>query len=287
MGTVRVMFDVYSSCRRVDRGDLSLAVADHGPEDGIPVLLLHGFPDSARLWRHQVPALTGAGYRVLAPDLRGFGRSDPVTPDACGMGELVADAVAVLDEAGIDRAHVVGHDWGSAIAWAIALSAPKRLRSVTALSVGHPTSFRSAGAAQLEKSWYMLFFQFEGIAEAAVAADDWKWLRLWSRSCGEADSWIADLSRPGRLASALAIYRANSRPETYVAPPKHYPLIELPVMGVWSSNDLALTERQMVGSGEHVAGEWRYERIEGAGHWIPVEAPDALNALLLDWLAGK
>ena len=101
----------------------------------------------------------------------------------------------------------------------------------------------------------------------------------------EAEAWIADLSRPGALEAALNIYRANSRPETYVAPPPEYPPIDLPVMGVWSSKDRALVEEQMVQSERHVAGPWRYERLEGVGHWIPLEAPELLNPLLLGWLA--
>lgn len=282
------MFDVYSSCRQVLSDGIMVNVADHGPTDGEAVLMLHGFPDSARLWRSQVPALVEAGYRVLAPDLRGFGRSQiDVSVPQCGMASLCADALAVLDDAGVDRAHVVGHDWGAAVSWMLALSAPDRFRSLTALSVGHPSAFQRAGVAQREKSWYMLLFQFEGVAETALSADDWRWLRRWGAGCGEADNWIADLSRPGALEAALAIYRANSRPESFIAPPRDHPPVEVPVMGVWSTEDPALTERQMVESERYVSGPWRYERLEGVGHWIPVEAPEELNALLLDWLGRQ
>ncbi|HLV90408.1 MAG TPA: alpha/beta fold hydrolase, partial [Acidimicrobiia bacterium] len=168
------MFDVYTSCRRVDSGGVSLNVADHGPPDGEPVLMLHGFPDSARLWRNQIPALVEAGYRVIAPDLRGFGRSDlSVTARQCGMRAMVGDVITVLSDAGVESAHVVGHDWGAAISWAAALSVPDRVRSLTALSVGHPSAFQAAGLAQREKSWYMLLFQFEGLAEKWLSDNDW------------------------------------------------------------------------------------------------------------------
>ena len=278
------MFDVYTSCRRVDSGGVSLNVADHGPPDGEPVLMLHGFPDSARLWRNQIPALVEAGYRVIAPDLRGFGRSDlSVTARQCGMRAMVGDVITVLSDAGVESAHVVGHDWGAAISWAAALSVPDRVRSLTALSVGHPSAFQAAGLAQREKSWYMLLFQFEGLAEKWLSDNDWVWLRRWT-GCDEVENWIEDLSRPGALEAALAIYRANSRPETFLSPPPEYPPLEMPVMGIWSSGDRALTERQMVESQKQVAGRWRYERIDDVGHWIPVEAPETLNALLLDWL---
>ena len=285
-GSVRPMFDVYASGRQVLSDGIAINVADHGPEDGDPVLMLHGFPDSARLWRRQIPDLVAAGYRVLAPDLRGFGRSElEVSVPQCGMGSLCGDALAVLDASGVDRAHVVGHDWGAAVSWALALSAPQRVRSLTALSVGHPAAFQAAGVAQREKSWYMLFFQFEGVAEKWLSADDWAGLRRWTGS-EEVENWIADLSRPGALEAALNIYRANTRPETFLAPPPDYPPIDLPVMGVWSTKDRALVESQMADSGRHVAGPWRYERIEGAGHWIPLEAPDRFNPLLLEWLAA-
>lgn len=286
-GSVRPMFDVYAASRPVRSDGVTINVTEHGPPDGETVLLLHGFPDSARLWRNQIPVLAEAGYRVLAHDLRGFGKSDiEVSVPQCGMGSMCGDALAVLDDAGVETAHVVGHDWGAAVAWALALGAPDRVRSLTALSVGHPSAFQAAGLTQREKSWYMLFFQFEGVAERWLSADDWSGLRRWSGS-EEAEHWISDLSRPGALEAALNIYRANSRPETFLAPPREYPPLRMPVMGVWSSKDRALTERQMLDSAQMVAGPWRYERIEEVGHWIPVEAPDRLNALLLDWLAQQ
>jgi pimeloyl-ACP methyl ester carboxylesterase len=102
----------------------------------------------------------------------------------------------------------------------------------------------------------------------------------------EIDTWIADLSRPGALTAAINIYRANINPETWITPPRDYPKVRVPTMGVWSTRDLALTEEQMTASGDYVAAEWRYERIEGASHWIPLDAPEDLNGLLLDWLGS-
>src|SRR5690606_21583445 len=137
------------------------------------VLLLHGWPDTRHLWRGVVPALHAAGYRTIAPDLRGFGDSDKPEPvEAYGLLQLAGDALAVLDHVGAEQAHVVGHDWGAALAWALAAFAPERVASLAALSVGHPVAFREAGFPQREKSWYMLLFQFEGVAEQWLAADD-------------------------------------------------------------------------------------------------------------------
>lgn len=281
-----MVFDVYSTARSVQRGDIAISYADHGPEDGTPVLLIHGFPDSARLWRHQVPVLTAAGYRALVPDLRGFGRSSrPEDVDAYGMADISTDMLAVLDDAHVDRAHFVGHDWGAGVAWYCAIRHADRVRSLVALSVGHPAAFREAGLRQLEKSWYALLFQFEGVAEEWLSGNDWAMLRKWAGSGPESTHWIEDLSRPGALTAALGIYRANMGPERLVGGPLKLPPVNIPVMGVWSSGDMALTERQMTGSAGHVAGEWRYERIDDVSHWIPLEAPDRFSEVLLDWLA--
>src|SRR6185436_6933086 len=139
----------------IDRDGVTISFDDTG--DGTPVVLLHGWPDERGLWRHQVPALAAAGYRVIAPDLRGFGASSkPTDVAAYAMDRIIGDVVGVLDALGIDSAHLVGHDWGAAIAWYTATFAPDRVRSLTAISVGHPASFRAVGLPQREKSWYML-----------------------------------------------------------------------------------------------------------------------------------
>jgi pimeloyl-ACP methyl ester carboxylesterase len=248
------------------------------------VLLLHGWPDSHRLWRHQVPALTAAGFRAIAPDLRGFGASDrPEDIAAYGLAHILGDVVGVLDHLGIERAHVVGHDWGAAVAWALGALVPDRVDHLAALSVGHPAAFRAAGFPQREKSWYMLLFQFEGVAERWLSDDDYANFRAWSRH-PDADAVIAELSRPGALTASLNWYRANLPPAALVEPALEVPPVARPTMGIWSKDDMALVEENGTGSAAHVTAEWRYERIDGAGHWIPLEAPDELTALLLDFI---
>jgi pimeloyl-ACP methyl ester carboxylesterase len=281
------MFDVYEGCRTVVNEGVSLTVTEHGPSDGVPVLMVHGFPDSARLWRHQIPALTDAGYRVIAPDLRGYGRSDkPQEVSACGIDIIARDMVAILDDAGVDQAHYVGHDWGSALGWYFATIHPDRVRSLVALSAGHAGGFNAAGVIQREKTWYMLYFLIDGLAEKRLPADDWYWFRTWMGGYPELETWIEDLSRPGALTAALNIYRANINPETWITPPRDYPKVRVPTLGVWSTRDLALTEKQMTASADYVDAEWRYEKLEGASHWIPLDAPQELNRLLLDWLGS-
>jgi pimeloyl-ACP methyl ester carboxylesterase len=158
---------------------------------GRPVVLLHGFPGSARLWRHQVPALAEAGFQVIVPDLRGYGRSDkPQAIEAYSLPLLAADVQAILAQQEIARAHMVGHDWGAALAWALASLAPGNVDHLVALSVGNPVTFLRA-LEQRQKSWYMLLFQFPGIAEHWLTADNWANFRTRARH-PDTDQVIAD-----------------------------------------------------------------------------------------------
>jgi pimeloyl-ACP methyl ester carboxylesterase len=263
---------------------VQLAVLDEGA--GSPVLLLHGFPDSARLWRHQIAALTGAGMRAIAPDLRGFGASEkPAEVGAYRVGRSVADMVALLDALDIERVRVVGHDWGASVAWALAAFVPDRVERLVVMSVGHPALRGSRTIAQRQLSWYMLLFQFEGVAEELLMRDDWRLAREWAASHPDLDERLAALAEPGALTAGLGWYRANMHPARELDPPRAVPPVQMPTLGLWSDGDAFLTEEQMVRSREHVAGTWRYERIEGAGHWMQLDAPDRVNALLLEFLA--
>ena len=251
--------------------------------EGRPVVLLHGFPDSGRLWRHQVPALAGAGFQVIVPDLRGYGRSDkPGEVDAYSIPVLAGDVLGVLADLGIGKAHVVGHDWGAALAWALASFAPESVDHVAVLSVGNPATFLRT-LEQRQKSWYMLLFQFAGTAERWLSDDDWANFRAWGGH-PDADQVIADLEANGSLTPGLNWYRANVAAESWAGPPLRLPPVQAPVMGVWSSGDFALSEVQMTDSAENMAGPWRYERLDGPGHWMQLEEPGKVSALLLDFL---
>ena len=251
--------------------------------EGRPVVLLHGFPDSGRLWRHQVSALADAGFRVVVPDLRGYGRSDkPEQVDAYSMMLLAGDVMAMMSDAGVDRAHVVGHDWGAGLAWAMASLAPGSVDHLVVMSVGNPVTFLRT-LEQRQKSWYMLLFQFPGIAERWLTEDNWANFRSWAGH-PDADQVIAELEETGSLTPGLNYYRANVGPESWVGPPLELPPVQAPAMGLWSTGDIALTEVQMTDSAKNMGGSWRYERLDGPGHWMQLEAPDQVNALLLDFL---
>ena len=256
---------------RIELEDVTLSVQDTGA--GSPVVLLHGWPDTADLWRHQVPALAAGGYRVIAPDLRGFGESSkPAETEAYAAPRMVGDVVGLLDHLGVERAHLVGHDWGAAIAWMTAALVPDRVASVTALSVGHPAAFRErrlgAAGEVLVHAPVPVPRRRRGVAErrrlpqppGVVAASRH---RRGRRAPG----------RTRALTAGLNLYRAILPPASLLGPPLELPPVQAPAMGIWSSGDLALTEEQMTGSAKHVTGPWRYERLDGLGHWPQLEAP--------------
>ena len=283
---MRAMRETHTS-DRMDHKDMnvdgiSLHVEDSGT--GAPVLLLHGWPDTSDLWRYQMPALARAGFRAIAPDLRGFGRSGkPEATDAYAITEHVGDLLGILDQLGVQKAHVVGHDWGAAIGWVCAALAPDRVASLTALAVGHPGAFANAGWKQRGKSWYMLLFQFPAIAERWLSARDFAYFRSWSGH-PDVNAVVARLADPAALTASLGIYRANLSPASPVKMPCPLPPVTVPVLGVWASEDRALTEVAMTGSADHVTGPWRYERLDGLGHWMQLEDPEAVNRLLLGFL---
>jgi pimeloyl-ACP methyl ester carboxylesterase len=248
----------------VEANGLTFSVVDAGTGPG--VLLLHGFPDSHRLWRHQVPALVAAGFRVIAPDLRGFGESSrPEGVEAYAMGHIVEDVRGILRALGVPLAHVVGHDWGAGVAWVLAMTNPQLVDRLVAISVGHPAAFSRQTMEQAEKSWYMLLFQFPGIAERLLPKDGWRWLREWTRDGADVERYVADLSRPGALTAGLNWYRANIPPDRVLMDPPPFPPVDKRVLGIWGEHDPFLTEGQMTASADQVSGSWRYERVAATG----------------------
>src|SRR3954469_9574921 len=269
------------------RGDgVELEVRDDGDRSAPAVLLVHGFPDSSHLWRHQIAALTHAGLRTVAPDMRGFGASEkPAEVEAYRLTRAVADLVAILDALDIDRARLVGHDGGAAVAWIFAALHPDRVERLVAMSVGHPAAQRRT-IADREKAWYMLLFQFEGVAEELLRRDNWKLLREWLREDGDVDRYIQDLSRPRALPAGLSWYRASLHPKRQLEPRPQLPPIRAPTLGLWSSKDHYLNEQPMIDSGDHVSAPFRYERVEDASHWMQLDATERVNALLLEFLTS-
>jgi pimeloyl-ACP methyl ester carboxylesterase len=277
--------------QQVDVGDLTFDVRVDGPEDGRPVLLLHGFPETSLSWSAVTPLLTRAGLRTYAPDQLGYSPgARPAEVDAYStpnLTQVTADLLTALD---IPRADVVGHDWGANVAWALAAWHPDRVRSLTAVSVPHPAAYTVAyrtDPEQKERSGYIRLFWQAGKAEDVLLADDARRLRRML-SGGEADSgvpaeaideYVAVLSAPGALTAALNWYRAMSSRER-VDP------VEVPTTYVWSDGDVAIGRTAAEACAEYVTGDYRFVELPGVTHWIPEQAPEELAAAILDRVAS-
>jgi pimeloyl-ACP methyl ester carboxylesterase len=258
--------------------ELDVLVMGEGPD----VLLVHGFPDDRSVWRKQIPTLVAVGYRVIAPDTRGCGESEaPRDRRAYRIQEHVADLAGVLDALGVDKVKLVGHDWGAALCWQFCFAHPERVERYAALSVGHPNAYAKGPLEQKLKSWYVLAFQVPGLTEWALRAGRW-WMVRALTAHAEAAHWVTRLARPGRLTAALNYYRANLG----IILPRNYPPITMPVLGVHSSGDRFLAERQMLDTARYVKGPWRFAGVAGASHWLQLDAPERVNALLLEFLAS-
>jgi pimeloyl-ACP methyl ester carboxylesterase len=265
-------------------GGVAIRFRDEG--EGAPVLLLHGWPDTGALWDPLGERLRASGYRTIIPDLRGCGGSErPRDVEAYAMRALVGDVTALVEHLSLEAVHLVGHDWGSALAWATTLLAPARVRSLTAISVGHPSAFAEAGVEQIARSWYVHLFAQPGVGEALLR---WRDHELIRRYMGHPDpeGVIATLGEGGQMATHLLWYQANMRPAAFLAEPLATPPVTAPVLAIWSSADPALSERQMTGSQRHCVGPFSYRRLEGVGHWVPLEAPDELAREVTSFLAS-
>lgn len=256
---------------------LNVFIQGAGPD----VLLVHGFPDCHDVWRHQIPALVAAGYRVIAPDTRGCGDS-AILPSVADyhIDKLVADLVGVLDALGIEKVRLVAHDWGSAISWKFVTDHPERVDRYVSLSVGHIAAYVRGGLLQKIKGYYVLLLQLRGIAEFLLTCCNWLGFRLVTRYPSEFEHWRTALQRPGRLTAAINYYRANLK--MFFNP--NHPPVTVPVLGIWGSGDIALAEKQMIDTRNYVNAPWQYRRIDGAGHWLQLDAPDEINPIIIDYL---
>lgn len=266
---------------------LVLDVTSGGPADGPPVVLLHGFPQDATSWDALTPALHAAGYRTLAPDQRGYSpRARPVGVEHYRLRRLVDDVLAVMDAADAERAHVVGHDWGAAVAWAAAAWHPERVRTLTALSVPHPRAMTAAAArGQALRSWYFLLFQPPGLGERLLAPGS----RLWRAALTglpEASQrrYTARMAEPGALTAALSWYRALVADRSDASVRVGH--VTVPTLHVWGTRDPALGRAATLATAPFVTGPYRFEALVGAGHWLPETCADRMAPMLAEHLAA-
>jgi pimeloyl-ACP methyl ester carboxylesterase len=257
-----------------------------GPDGGEPVLLLHGFPQTSRAWESQLGALGDAGYRAVAFDQRGYSpRARPAEVEAYRSSELTADVIAVAGALGFDRFHLIGHDWGGAVAWQVGGRHGDRLRTLTVVSTPHPAAMGLAldgqiGGDQAQRSGYMEIFRAPDSQDQFLANEALGLKNLYMISGmpeGKADPYLEALDTPEALGAALNWYRAADLTLTEGLGP-----ITVPTMYVWSTADPALGREAAEATGRFVAGPYRFEVLEGVGHWVSEQVPERLNALLLD-----
>ena len=258
-----------------ERDGLTFDVYDTGPREGAVVLLLHGFPQDHTSWDGVTPRLHAAGLRTLTPDLRGYSPgARPLDRAAYRMGEVVADLVALLDAAGVDRAHVVGHDWGGSAAWALTGRHPGRVASLTVLSTPHPAAMRWAWThtRQALTSWYMLFFQLPWLPERLSGPRLPEFLRRTGVPEEQVRRYAARLAEPGALTAALGWYRGI--PATMRAGGGGG-RTRVPTTYVWGRHDVALDRPAAEKTAEFVSAPYEFVELD-AGHWLPENEPDAV-----------
>ena len=265
----------------VEHDGLVFDVRVTGPDDGEPVLLLHGFPQTSRSWAAVTERLDGAGLRLVAPDQRGYSPgARPAEVAAYAMEALAGDVLAVADALLGPRFHLVGHDWGASVAWHLAAHHPDRVLTLTALSVPHLAAFGWALAHDPEQqalSAYLKEFRRPGQVESDLLADDARRLReIYDGAVppDDVEEYVA-LMRAGALTPALSWYRAMGRGLAATPP------VRVPTTYVWGERDRATSAAAARRCGDHVDADYRFVALPGVTHWSPDEVPDDVAAAVL------
>ncbi|MGY1745123.1 alpha/beta fold hydrolase [Blastococcus sp. SYSU D00695] len=265
------------------REGMEFDVRDAGPADGEPVVLLHGFPQDGTAYDRLAPVLHGAGLRTLTPDQRGCSPgARPAGRADYRLRQTAQDVLALLDAAGLDSAHVVGHDWGGVVGWALGAWYPERVRSLTALSVPHPAAMAKAlvSSDQALRSSYMALFQLPVVPERLLLARDGAALRAALRRGGlpddAVDRYVRRMREPGALTAALNWYRAL--PLGARDPVGRVPV---PTLHVWSTGDAFLGRAATEATRQYVTGPYRLVVLEGVPHWVPELAAERTGELVV------
>ena len=260
-----------------------------GPADGAAVLLLHGFPQTRHTWRAELEALGAAGYRACAPDQRGYSAgAQPKGIDNYRTELLVADALAIADSLGADRFHIVGHDWGGALAWFIAAHHPERVISVTVISRPHPAAFMLAmrdDPGQPHRSRHHPAFQRPEATDALLVENAGPLRRAMARNAvpeADIDAYLATLGDRDALDSAVNWYRAMGQSSIQSA---DAPAIGVPTMFVWGNEDATVGRMAAENTADFVTGPYCFAELRGVNHFVTDEAPGVFTELLLDHIA--
>jgi len=252
-----------------------------GPAEGEPVILLHGFPETSRMWLPVMERLAAEGYRCLAPDQRGYSPgARPRGVEHYTYAHLAGDVLALANVFDMPRFHLVGHDWGAGVGWAVLAIDPDRVASFSALSVPHLAAFGRAireDEDQRQRSQYIQFFLEEGAAEAALTANDFAALRrIWSaHSPEEIEEYLRTFREPGALTAALNWYRASRGidPEDEEV---RFGLVHTPTLLIWGNRDQAIGRAAVEAAAAYMAGPYRFVELD-AGHWLVQEAGERVT----------
>jgi epoxide hydrolase 4 len=276
----------------VKTNGIRLRVRTAGSGDRL-ALLLHGFPTSWFSWREQIPALARLGYRVWAPDLRGYGDSDkPLGVDAYRMDELLADVAGLIDAAAAREVLLVTHDWGGGIGWEFMGQAIRRVDRFAVLNTPHPQIFRRSlvrSPRQFLRSWYWLLFQLPAIPEWFLRRRGYQAIvNAFKRTTADPSRFPAEVlevyraaaAQPGAITAMLNYYRAALR-----SPPREHRNIEAPTLMIWGEKDKAFGKELTLGTEDHVR-DLTIRYLPNASHWVQEEASDTVNAMLESWLTG-
>ena len=270
---------------------IRLHVVQNGSRYGALVILLHGFPEFWYGWRQQIQALSQAGLRVWAPDQRGYNLSDkPQAIQSYSLDELARDVVGLIDSAGVDQCYLVGHDWGGAVAWWVALKYPERLRKLAILNLPHPAVLKYtlfSNLAQLRRSWYMFFFQIPFLPEGILRNNDCEAMARMLLSGSKAGSFTVDdinkyrqaWWRKGAITGMLNWYRAALQKLPDMSGDLR---IRVPTLILWGAQDIALG-RQMAESSLDLCDQGKLVFFELAGHWIQHDESEAVNQHLIEF----
>jgi pimeloyl-ACP methyl ester carboxylesterase len=279
----------------IETNDIRLHTVLAGPQSGIPVILLHGFPENWRCWIRQIPALVDAGCRVIVPDQRGYNLSDkPKGIKNYHIDKLTNDVLGLIDALEYEKVNLVGHDWGAIISWIFASKYPERLHKLGILNAPHPLVIRrflQRDLEQIRRSWYTYFFQLPWIPEIGMRADNWRGAVRALRGSGKihtlTDEDIAKYkeawSQPGAITSMINWYRAAARYFLWL--PKEM-RIKVPTLMMWGMKDIALTHRMARPSMDYV-DEGNLILFPESTHWVQLDAADEVNHYLIDFLFDK
>jgi epoxide hydrolase 4 len=278
----------------IEANGFRFAVDEAGEGDRL-ALCLHGFPESRYSWRHQLPHLAALGYRAWAPDLRGYGDTEPRPQDVSSyrIDNLTADVAALIDASGAREVTLLAHDWGALVAWTFAAEAVRPLARLVIMNVPHPAVFAKVirtSKAQRRRSWYVAFFQLPWLPERMLTRRGGEGVRRAFRGMAVdkarfpdevLDHYAANALRPGAMRAMVNWYRAAVR---YRVSERDYPVIETPTLIVWGEEDSALGLETLDGTEEYVR-DLTIRRLPGVSHWVQQEAPEQVNAILKDWLS--